>query len=441
MLGQTKVTHAPITARAVCAGGGVRWRICGLLFLIIVLTFLDRVNISVGVRYIQLEYGLDDRQLGYVLSAYIVGYAILQIPGGLLGDCWGPRWLLTFAVLWWSLFTALTAAAPRLADLAGVGLLPGFLFVRFLVGAGEAASLPNCNKVIASWMPAHERGTGNSIFLAGVGVGGAISPPLIAWIMSAWGWRWSFVICGALGVPLAVFWWRYGRDRPEQHPHVDGSELASIQPPTATAARGVAAPWRAWARDRSIWMLLISYALQGYVTYVFYTWFYLYIVAVRGFDVQRAGFWASAPFIAVALMTPLGGLASDKLPSMAGTRWGRRLAVFLGTGSAGVFLFAGARIQHASTAVILLGLAAGGTAFAIVNWWATVNEMSPTNSGTLAGVMNTAGNIGGVISPILTPWIATRFGWISALDFAAAVILCAGACWLFLDSDAWRSDV
>jgi ACS family glucarate transporter-like MFS transporter len=425
------VTYEPITAKSIAAGG-VRWRVCGLLFLIIVLTFLDRINISVAARYIQLEYGLDNRRLGYVLSAYVLGYGLLQIPGGLLGDRWGPRKLLTFAVLWWSVFTALTAAAPRLAELAGIGLLPGFLVVRFLVGAGEAASLPNCNKVISCWMPPHERGTGNSIFLAGVGVGGAISPPLVAWIMSVRGWRWSFLTCGALGVPLAAFWWWYGRDRPQQHPHVNASELALIHPAAAASAHGALAPWRAWMRDRNVWMLLISYALQGYVTYVFYTWFYLYIVAVRGFDVLRAGFWASTPFLAVALLTPLGGLASDKLPSIAGTTWGRRLAVLLGTGSAGALLVAGARMHHAPPAVILLGLAAGCTAFAIVNWWATVNEISPTHSGTLAGAMNTAGNIGGVLSPILTAWIATRFGWVRALDFAAAVILCAGACWLLL---------
>jgi ACS family glucarate transporter-like MFS transporter len=163
--------------------------------------------------------------------------------------------------------------------------------------------------------------------------------PLIAWIMSAWGWRWSFVICAVPGIPLALIWWWYGRDHPQQHPHVDAGELALIQAaapaprvglqiPQAPAAGGV------WLRDRSVWMLVIGYGLQGYVTYIFYTWFYLYIVTVRGFDVLRAGYWASTPFVAVALMTPLGGFAADKLPIIVGERWGRRAAVFLGTGSA-----------------------------------------------------------------------------------------------------------
>jgi ACS family glucarate transporter-like MFS transporter len=338
-------------------------------------------------------------------------------------------------MLWWSVFTGLTAAAAWLAGSVGVSVMTALLLMRLMVGLGEATTLPNSSKVVASWMPPRERGIGNSMFLAGGGVGGAISPPLIVWIMSAVGWRWSFVICALPGIPLALIWWWYSRDHPQQHPNVNAAELAVIQsaaPSVDFQIDEVSRGERGWLRTPSIWMLVISYGFQGYVVYIFYTWFYLYIVTVRGFGLLRASYWSSIPFIAVALMTPLGGFVSDKLSVILGKCWSRRITVFLGTGGAGVLLLLGARIRHAPTAIILLGLAAGCGAFAVVNWWASINDISPAKSGTLSGVMNTAGNLGGMISPVLTQRIAASFGWVRALDFAAAVIFCAGALWFFI---------
>src|SRR5260370_27828330 len=217
---------------------GVRWRIAALLFAIVVLTFLDRMNMSVAARYIQLEFRFNNSQIGWILSAYVVGYALFQIPGGLLGDWFGPRKLLTFAVAWWSAATALTAAAPWLVGLTLVSPMAAFFLMRLLVGVGEAAALPNCNRTVALWMAPSERGLGNSLFLAGIGVGGAISQPFIATLMVHLGWRWPFVICGMLGLPLVTLWWWYGRDVPEAHPAVNAAELALIR---SRSAAGVPA--------------------------------------------------------------------------------------------------------------------------------------------------------------------------------------------------------
>lgn len=421
------------------AASRVRWRICGLLFVISVLTFLNRINISVAARDIQLDLALNNRQLGYIMSVYAFGYALLQIPSGLLGDRWGPRKLLTFGMLWWSAFTGLTAVAGWLAGSVGLSVMAGLLFMRFMVGLGEATTLPNSSKIVACWMAPLERGIGNSMFLAGGGVGGAISPLLVVWMISKVGWHWSFAICALPGIPLALIWYWYSRDRPEQHPQVNAAELAIIHPFVSSAdcqIDRVPTTELSWAGDLNIWMLVISYGFQGYVVYIFYTWFYLYIVTVRGFALLRAGYWSSIPFISVALMTPLGGFVSDKLSVVLGKGWSRRATVLLGTCSSGVLLLAGARIHHAPTAIVLLGLAAGCLAFAVVSWWASVNDISAAKSATLSGVMNTAGNIGGMISPILTPWIAENFGWVRALDFAAGVVFCAGALWLFIKPSA-----
>jgi len=414
----------------------VRWRIVLLLFAVVVLTFLDRMNMSVAARYIQLEFHFDNAQVGWILSAYVVGYAVFQIPGGLMGDRFGPRRLLAFAVAWWSIFTALTAAAPLLSGLAVAGPVAAFYLMRLLVGVGEAAALPNCNRTVALWMAPSERGLGNALFLTGIGVGGAFSQPFIATLMARLGWRWPFLICGILGAPLVVLWWWYGRDRPEDHPGVNAAELALVRGaggdvPAASSGR---LEWGPFLRERTAWALLVSYFLQGYVIFIFYTWFYLYVVTVRGFSIEGGGLWASAPFIAVAITTPLGGIASDRCVRRFGCVWGRRVPAMAGACLSGCLLAIGARVAEPRAAVLLLGAAAGALNFGLTNWWAAVNDMSPSDSGTLSGFMNTAGSLGGVVSPVLTPWIAARFGWIRALDFAAAAVVAGGLLWLLIRS-------
>jgi ACS family glucarate transporter-like MFS transporter len=413
----------------------VRWRIAFLLFAVVVVTFLDRVNLSVAARYIQVEYSFTNVQLGWILSAYIVGYSICQIPGGLLADRLGPRAVLTFAIAWWSLFTVLTAAAPWAARLLPIGLIPCFFLARFMVGVGEAAALPNCNKAIGAWIPPRDRGMGNSIFFTGIGIGGAISAPLIVWLTSIGGWRWALIVSGSIGMPVAALWWWYGRNRPEEHPGVNSAELRLIRsgssPSISTKAR-FADAWKELSGNPSLWALVVSYTLQGYVVYIFYSWFYLYVVTVRHFSVEAAGHWAMIPFLAMAVMTPLGGRLSDQCVRRFGATWGRRLPAMAGTGVCGLLLMIGARVAHQQLGTTLIGVAAGFLNFGLGSWWATVNDMSPVNSGVISSIMNTGANVAGIASPVLTPYIGERFGWVHSLDLAALVIFASGAAWLFV---------
>jgi ACS family glucarate transporter-like MFS transporter len=400
-----------------------------------VITMIARMNLSIAARYIQIEFSLDNMQVGYILSAYAVGYALFQIPGGLLADGIGTRATLAGAILWWSLFTFLTASAPGLTRVLPISLVMSFFLTRFMVGVGEAATIPSCNKIVAMWMSPNERGRGNSFFLTGIGVGGAISPPLMVWLMSGMGWEWSFLVCAMVGIPIAGFWWWYGRNRPDEHDGVNSGELAVIRAGGAiskAANHSQRLPTRALFRSRSLWALIVSYCFQGYVIYVFYAWFYLYIVNVRHFSAQAAGYWAAVPFIATAVLTPIGGIVSDRAVQKIGPIWGRRLPVMAGTFTCGILLFTGARIAHPQMGTALIGCAAGCLNFALGNWWATINDTSPHNSGKLGGVMNTAANLGGVVSPILTPFIAIHFGWIHALDFAAIIIFASGALWMYI---------
>jgi ACS family glucarate transporter-like MFS transporter len=422
----------------------IRWRIAALLTLITSLTYIDRLNLSIAGKHIQDEFHFSTQTMGWILSGFVLGYAIFQVPGGWAGDRFGPRRLLTFAMVWWSIFTAVTAFVPQLPAPAWMSLPATFFVARFLIGVGEAAALPNSNKVIASWMGQTRRGLGNSIFLMGVGLGGTVSPALIAYLAERYGWRVSFIVCGFLGLALAIAWHLYATNRPEEHPRVNAAELQIIQSARHGASAGSelagrtqpsSPPWRRILSNRSVWMLMLSYFCEGYPNYIYYTWFFLYLVRVRGLSVQQGGFWGAGPFLAVVMLAPLGGWLSDRAVSRYGRRRGRRTMIWVGMTASALLLASGAHAANTTLAIVLLSGAMGFNIFATVTWWATCIDLTRNFSGSLSAMMNTWGNIGGWISPILTAYIATRWGWTQALDFAALITLGAPFLWIFVNAD------
>src|SRR5579863_2407190 len=182
----------------------IRWIIMSWLTLVLMLTYLDRLNLSIAGKFIQDEFSFSTQTMGWVFSAFILGYSIFQIPGGWAADRFGARNLLTTAIVWWSAFTALTALAPNLILARWLGVAGSLMTVRFLVGVGEASSSPNANKIVGNWMGSAHRAMGSSFTLMGIGLSGAMTPSLIAWIMQRWGWRASFTICGAIGISFAI---------------------------------------------------------------------------------------------------------------------------------------------------------------------------------------------------------------------------------------------
>jgi len=417
----------------------VRWRVMALLLVVTALTFLDRLNLSIAGKFIQDEFHIGTQSMGWILSAFVLGYALFQVPAGWLGEKYGPRSVVTVAILWWSLFSAATAIAPRLPLRHWFGTAWSFALVRFAIGLGEGAAFPNANKIVASWMGAAHRGVGNSIFLAGIGLGGTTAPMAIAWTMNRWGWRMSFYLCGALGVFIAAAWHFYVTDNPADHPGVNAAELARIQAgsestaPSSTTSTSISLV-RLFSNS-SVAGLVLSFTLVGYASYLYYTWFYLYLLQVRHLSVMQGGAWGSTPFLAMMLMTPLGGWVSDASVVRFGRRRGRRFAAWVGLGLASTFLLLGSHVEGNSPAIVLLAMGGGFLGFANTSWWAACIDLAPHHSGPLAGLMNMGGNLGGWISPVLTAYIATRFGWSSALDFAAVTTLLAGVAWFMVDAD------
>jgi ACS family glucarate transporter-like MFS transporter len=399
-----------------------------LLFLISVVTYIDRVNISVTARQMMPAFGLSNQEIGHIFSAFVLGYALCQIPGGRLGDRWGARVVLTGALLWWSLFTGLTAVAATWPPASLLGVTGSLLFVRFMLGVGEAVALPNFNRAVADWVPPHRRGLGIGIAIGGIGVGAAMTPPLAAWIMVNWGWQMVFYLSAMLGVVIAATWSVASRSKAGNEPGLQGR-------PGVSADKGPAppVPWRQLASHGTLRWLVLGYSCLGYVAYVYMSWFYLYLVNVRGFDVLRGGWFAAAPFLAILVSCPLGGWVTDHVAARHGLAAGRVWVGMAGMLLAGVAIAIGSQVDSPTVAIAALSAGAGYLYFTVGAYWASATDLSKAHAGTLSGILNTGANLGGALSPTLTPWLADRWGWSAALGVAALMAIAGGIMWAWID--------
>ena len=397
-----------------------RWGILALLFAISAVTYMDRVNISVTARQMMPAYGLTDQDMGYVFSAFVFGYALCQIPGGRLGDRWGARVVLACALVWWSLCTVLTAVVATLPLATAVGTVGALVIVRFLLGVGESVALPNFNRAVADWMPPGQRGLGIGIAIGGIGIGAAITPPLASWVMVNYHWQSVFYLSAVIGLVVAVLWVFCSQDR--RSGSVTKAETSSTP-----------VPWRKIVRSRSLWWLVASYACLGYVAYIYMSWFYLYLVNVRGIDLLRGGWLAAGPFLAILVFCPLGGWGTDQLVPVLGLRKARLSIGMIGMALAGMLIGVGAWVESHTMAIVCLSLGAGWLYFTVGAYWSVTTDLSKTHAGTLSGVMNTGANVGGVISPSLTPWLADHWGWTASLLVAAGIAICGGLMWMKVD--------
>lgn len=413
--------------------GRVRWVLVGWMFAISAIAYLDRVNISIAGSAIQREFRFDNVQLGWVFSAFILGYALFQAPGGRLADRFGPRRVLLFSTLWWAVFTGLTALVPS-GTVAALGIM---LTVRFLLGLGEAAVYPASNRLVAAWIPTGERGIANGFIFSGVGAGAGITPPLITFILLNYGWRWSFWVSGLIGLGAGVVWYLLARDRPEEHPWVDADEAALIKAglPAAVPKGGVApaVPWRAIFGSRDVLALTLSYSCFGYAAYIFFTWFFIYLNKVRGLDLKSSSYYGMLPFLAIAAGSPVGGWISDRLTRRFGKRVGRCGFAGASLVLAALFIAWGTQAADARLATLVLAGGAGALYASIGAYWSVTADLGGSSAGTISGVMNMGNQAAGALTASLTPMIAARFGWSASFLVAAALCFAGALLWLAVD--------
>lgn len=445
--------------------------------------YLDRVCISKSGESIARELGLNKAQLGYVFSAFTLGYLLFEVPTGAWGDRHGPKRVLVRIVVWWSLFTALTGCiwnftldSGRLLPIPGLGdvplLLNGFLvllLIRFLFGAGEAGAFPNIAKCAARWFPLQERGFAQGVVTMASRVGGGISAGATV-LVTAWansweathtylgpdgGWRITFILFGLLGIVWAIGFGWWFRDHPCEHPSVNAAERDLIEargPDQAAVSESVGhavkTPWRS---------LLTSWNLAAYSAMAFCSAFvvYLYFTHFPGYlkerhQVTESWSWvAGLPLIGGAIGCSLGGYLTDRLLRQTGSRrWSRRLMGLCGKGGGAVLLFLGAQLNDPASAVVCITLSAFASDLALASHWAVCSDTAGRHVATVFGIMNTLAGLGGTLSSIvaghlvesLSPTavgdVAARArAWDLMLMVFAGTLALSALCWLRIDAE------
>jgi ACS family glucarate transporter-like MFS transporter len=406
-----------------------RWVLIFWIFLISAVAYLDRVNVSIAKRAITAQFQLDNTRLGWVFTAFLLGYAFFQAPAGRLADRIGPRLILMLGVIWWGVFTVLITIIPS----GMAGLLPTLIAIRFCLGIGEAVVYPASNAVVARWIPASERGIANGLIFAGVGFGAGITAPLVNYIVTHQGWRAAFWVSAALGLTAGVIWYLLARDTPAQHPWVSPEERNYIEkglPPSQPKAEKL--PWSYILSLPDLWAVTFSYFAYGYAAQIFFNWFFSYLSDVRGLDLKQSSYYTMLPFIAMSIGSITGGIISDRLTKSYGPRIGRCGIAVVGIALSAVFIALGTQAGSPQLASIILAGGAGSLYLSQSSFWSVSADIGGKSAGSVSGFMNMGGQLGGALTASLTPIIAQQFGWSASFLVAAALCAAGAIAWLFV---------
>jgi MFS family permease len=414
-------------AAAVARPTHVRYAVVAFAVALAMVTYLDRVCISTLAQPMMRDLGLSERQMSYVFSAFILAYAIFEIPTAWWADRKGTRAVLTRIVAWWSSFTIATAAAGNFSWL---------LLTRFLFGMGEAGAWPCVASTFSRWIPAKERGTVQGIFFAGAHLSGGLTPMLVIALMAYWNWRTIFAVFGVVGFLWVLAWYLWFRDDPAFHPQVNAAELQEIvsgrRPAAAHHAR-----WEYWRRlflHRNTWPLCLMYVANVYAFYFCITWLPTYLEKQHGVSKAMLGLMAGMPLTLSVLGDLFGGVTTDWLTRRFGLRVGRAGLGAVAYFAAALAMTCGAMAADPTVAMVSVSLAVAAAMFTLGAAWGTCIDTGGHHAGVVSATMNTAGQVGGMFSPIVAVYVKDQFGtWNAPLYLMGALFWLGALCWCFID--------
>jgi ACS family glucarate transporter-like MFS transporter len=422
-------------------GSRVRYRVLWMAFLLAIVTFLDRVCISIAAPFMMDDLQLTMVQMSLIFSAFTLAYSLFEVPSGWLGDVLGPRRVLTRIVLWWSAFTMLTGLAQGNRSL---------LAIRFLFGAGEAGAFPNAVRSFSHWFPARERGKANGVLFFGSRLGGALTAPLALMLIQSWGWRASFLAFGCVGVVWAAAWYRSYRDLPADHPDVDAAELAWITQDLSitvdaspSTARGASAradahaahpPWRLLLTSPNLYAICAMYFALGYGLYFYFTWLPTYLTRELHFSMLTGGFFSALPFLLAGAANLAGGWYTDRLARTNSLRAARCTLGSLSFAVCALLLVLSTVLAAPVIKALLLAFALASADFALSACWSVCLDVGATHAGVVTGFMNTSGNLGGLVGPLVVGLMVDRWqSWTYPFYVTAAVYVMGALAWLLVD--------
>jgi sugar phosphate permease len=414
----------------------VRYRVLAFACALAVVTYIQRIGFSVGAPELKRDLGLDDAQVGYLMSAFLAAYGCFQVPGGLLGDRLGARRVLTTLVLGWSLLTGAVALAALLPPATGLAF--AFLLVnRALFGLFQAGGFPALGRVVADWMPVTERGFAQGAIWMFSRLGGALIPFLLAWLFRLCGsWPVPFGLLGGLGVVWCGAFWFWFRDRPEAMPQVNRGERKLIAAGrTETPSPQGPVPWSRMLGSLSIWSLCLTYGFTGFSGNFFTNMLPLYLSEHRHLSRDGTAWLSALPLAAGVVACILGGTASDwAIRRWKNRKWGRRFVGMIGLGLAGPAFLATLWCQDVRLLGLLLTLTFFGNDLSMGPAWASCADIGERYAGTVSGAMNMVSALAGACGTALAGYLFRQGHPELVFVIFSGVYVLAALCWLGVDA-------
>jgi ACS family glucarate transporter-like MFS transporter len=405
----------------------VRYWVVVFAVALAVITYIDRVCISLAAPSMMADLKLSEVQMGYAFSAFAWAYALFEVPGGFLGDWMGARRVLLRIVLWWSFFTAATGWAWNFVSLT---------VTRYLFGAGEAGCFPNLTKTFTTWLPQHERVRAQAVMWLSARWGGAFTPPLVYLVFQLMSWRHAFEVFGSIGVIWAILFYRWYRDHPREKQTLNQDERELLRPNEGLAASHAHVPWGKFACSRQVWLLCAQYFCLSYGWYFYITWLPTYLKRSRGLDLGESAMLGTLPLFLGGLGSFVSGFIAAPITLATGSVVKtRRLLAYLGFSGASLLLVLSILMHNPVLAMITMGLASFCNDLVMPGAWGACMDVGGRYAGTLSGTMNMMGNLGGAVSPTLIGYILrwTHDNWNITFYVSAAVYVMGVLFWRFLD--------
>jgi ACS family glucarate transporter-like MFS transporter len=411
----------------------IRWRIVSFLFGFGFVAYIQQKTITVAAVPMMPALGLSQSQISYIMQAFVLGYAIFQLPGGIIGQRLGAR--MTFVIIGIAAFLA-TFAMPLVPEFfQGPALIAALFGVQLVLGLSQGAIFPISAGVFEAWFPAKRWALVQGLQTAGLGLGAAVTPPLIVYLMGRLGWQRGLAWASLPAVALIALWAWYGRNTPREHPAISARELAEIgsQPPTHSSVS--VKQLLTLAADRNVMLLFISYMSMNYTFYLLSNWVVLYLVQERHFSLLESGWLAMAPPLAAALGAGVGGAITGALAQRFGSLWGYRILPLVALIAGAVLLLVAVNASNPYLAVAALASCFGAVELTEGAYWGAGMAVGRGDTMAVCGIMNTGGNLGGIIGIPIVGYFSGLHAWNTAFFIGVGFAIVSALAWLGIRVD------
>ncbi|MBP1763112.1 MAG: d-galactonate transporter [Firmicutes bacterium] len=441
---------APKVSLSAIKKTNIRWLVVAILFFITIINYADRASIALAGPALAKEFHMDALSMGYIFSAFGWAYVLCQLPGGYLLDRFGSKKVYAASIFFWSLFTLFQGFVGFLA--AGTAVITLFA-LRFLVGASEAPSFPANSRIVAAWFPASERGTASAIFSSGQAAATVFFAPLMGWIVFTYGWQYVFIVMGVLGILFTLFWNKFIHN-PKDHPMANEAEIEYItrggglvdMDQTKAAGAKQQGPNLKYVKQllqnrMMVGIYVAQYCINATI-YFFITWFPVYLVQARGMTILKAGFAASVPAIFGFIGGLLGGMLSDYLLKKGySLTIARKVPIILGM-LLGTGIIVCNYVDTEWLVIAVMSVAFFGKGLGQLGWTVNSDTAPKAIVGLSGAVLNVAGNLTSIITPIAIGYIIKTTGSFNgALAFISAHCVVAIVCYLFVVGEIKRVEL